>query len=92
MSDRMLPAGLEIVTAATFDGPELYLKTPHYTKTDTGEVLLGPWSMNEAGDLAWTLLQAVPHAIAAQLEHSMNEAIDALSDRLEARLETPDAE
>ena len=92
MMNPNMPSGLEIVTAATFDGPELYLKTPHYTKTDTGEVLLGPWSMNEAGDLAWTLLQAVPHAIAAQLEHSMNEAIDALSDRLEARLETPDAE
>ena len=92
MSNRMLPAGLEVVIAATFDGPELYVKTPYYTKTNFGEVLLGPWSMNEAGDLAWELLQAVPRAISGQLEYSVNEAIEAISDRLEQRMENPDAE
>ena len=92
MTERILSSGVQVVTAATFDGPELYVKTQYYTKTNFGEVLLGPWSINEAADLAWELLQAVPRGIAGQLEYTVNEAIEAISNRLEQRMENPDAE
>jgi len=82
-----VPKGLEIIPGASSDGAHVYLRSLHYTKTDTDSIVLGPWSIDEAGDIAYTLLQAIPRAIAANLELIVLTTIDDVSEKLEARLD-----